>query len=430
MVRRQRPFGMLLRFAKLKGPTAALRAGRHNLRELALTPNIQPGHQHLNRVLLGPSTAQAIDAAYKNQLALAGVGKLRVDAVRLIEALVSLPVGIEDVHGDYFQAALNWLGAEFGSANLLSAVVHNDESAQHMHVLIVPLVHGRMQGSDLLGGKAQLRARLARFEQSMQAPAAALDLQHHAQNTLTAEQMAGAVIRELQLRKDPMWSSCVAQLLRNCIEDAPQQFYAALAPTLSHECSSSRRHAGTGRRPKRMKTMAEIFTKPVGKVRGSAAERYRQSEEYRLAHAVVPPVVPSPRAPIREKCSASEHSNLAAPSVKEVACAADQANSATVALPVAVGSKRSLCSVGFATAAVTWSIHSGIASLKQWRWIPKAPLEALAQTRHNSHAPWWMQSKASVHAMQSKDLRLWPDTWPDVLARRLLKWWWLKVRAP
>ncbi|WP_368923885.1 plasmid recombination protein, partial [Comamonas aquatica] len=62
------------------------------------------------------------------------------------------------IHDDecaYFQAALDWMATEFGSANLLSAVVHKDESAQHMHVLIVPLVQGSMQGSDLLGGKAQ-----------------------------------------------------------------------------------------------------------------------------------------------------------------------------------------------------------------------------------------------------------------------------------
>lgn len=218
MDRRIRPANLLVRFAKLKGPTAALRAARHNLRELALTPNITPGQQHLNLVLLGHQTAEAVNAAYKAQLEAAGIDKLRVDAVRLIEALVSLPVGIHDDKCAYFQAALDWMATEFGSANLLSAVVHKDESAQHMHVLIVPLVHGRMQGSDLLGGKAQLRARLARFEQAMQAHAAALGLQDHSEMALTAEQMAGEVIRALQHRKDPMWKSCVAQLLRNCIE--------------------------------------------------------------------------------------------------------------------------------------------------------------------------------------------------------------------
>lgn len=156
MDRRTRSANLLVRFAKLKGPTAALRSARHNLRELALTPNITPGQQHLNRVLLGHQTADAVNAAYKAQLEAAGIDKLRVDAVRLIEALVSLPVGIHDDECTYFQAALDWMATEFGSANLLSAVVHKDESAQHMHVLIVPLVHGRMQGSDLLGGKAQL----------------------------------------------------------------------------------------------------------------------------------------------------------------------------------------------------------------------------------------------------------------------------------
>ena len=107
--RRTSPANLLVRFAKLKGPTAALRAARHNLRELALTPNITPGQQHLNFVLLGHQTADAVNAAYKAQLEAAGIDKLRVDAVRLIEALVSLPVGIHDDESAYFQAALDWM---------------------------------------------------------------------------------------------------------------------------------------------------------------------------------------------------------------------------------------------------------------------------------------------------------------------------------
>ena len=224
MDRRIRPANLLVRFAKLKGPTAALRAARHNLRELALTPNITPGQQHLNFVLLGHQTADAVNAAYKAQLEAAGIDKLRVDAVRLIEALVSLPVGIHDDECAYFQAALDWMATEFGSANLLSAVVHKDESAQHMHVLIVPLVHGRMQGSDLLGGKAQLRARLARFEQAMQPHAAALGLLDHSEMALTAEQMAGEVIRALQQRKDPMWESCVPNCFATVSKKPPSSF--------------------------------------------------------------------------------------------------------------------------------------------------------------------------------------------------------------
>jgi hypothetical protein len=408
MDRRTRSANLLVRFAKLKGPTAALRSARHNLRELALTPNITPGQQHLNRVLLGHQRADAVNAAYKAQLEAAGIDKLRVDAVRLIEALVSLPVGIHDDECTYFQAALDWMATEFGSANLLSAVVHKDESAQHMHVLIVPLVQGRMQGSDLLGGKAQLRARLARFEQAMQPQAAALGLLDYSDMALTAEQMAGEVIRALQHRKDPMWKSCVAQLLRNCIEEAPQAFYAALAPMLGPADTLSPPRPRC--RPKRTKTMAEFFTKPITKLRGAAAERYRQSPEYQRAH-ITAPARPKPAASTACARTILDAPRSSSPPVHVV-----------IGLKLPALQKRTLCSVGFVGAGPTWPIHMSIGILTP----PRSTLQA---------------SIARVRAMPftSRPTTKFPQPAPQrtswlvatvPLNCVLLQWWLLKARVP
>lgn len=408
MNRRTRPANLLVRFAKLKGPTAALRAARHNLRELALTPNITPGQQYLNLVLLGPQTADAVNTAYKAQLEAAGINKLRVDAVRLIEALVSLPVGIQDDECTYFQAALDWIAQEFGRTNLLSAVVHKDESAQHMHVLIVPLVQGRMQGSDLLGGKALLRARLARFEQAMQPHAAALGLQDHSEMVLTAEQMASEVIRALQHHKDPMWKSCVAQLIRNCIEEAPQPFYAALAPMLGHASALSQPRLRC--RPKRMKTMAEIFTKPITKLRGAAAERYRQSPEYQRAH-ITAPARPKPAASTASALAISEASRRSSPPVHVV-----------IALKLPTLPQRTLCSVGFAGAGPTWPIHTSIGILAQ----PRPALQSSITRVRTTPTPSQPAAKYPQPALQRPN---WLVA-PGLLNSVLLKWWLLKARVP
>lgn len=408
MDRRTRSANLLVRFAKLKGPTAALRSARHNLRELALTPNITPGQQHLNRVLLGHQTADAVNAAYKAQLEAAGIDKLRVDAVRLIEALVSLPVGIHDDKCAYFQAALDWMATEFGSANLLSAVVHKDESAQHMHVLIVPLVQGRMQGSDLLGGKAQLRARLARFEQAMQPQAAALGLLDHSEMALTAEQMAGEVIRALRHRKDPMWKSCVAQLLRNCIEEAPQAFYAALAPMLGPADTLSPPRPRC--RPKRMKTMAKIFTKPITKLRGTAAERYRQSPEYQRAH-ITAPARPKPAASMVGTRAISDASRSSSPPVH-----------VAIALKLPALPQRTLCSVGFAGAGPTWPIHASLGILAQ----PRPAFQASISRVRAAPIPSWPAAKYPQPTLQRTSWQV--ATVP--LNCVLLKWWLLKARVP
>lgn len=404
MAHRTRPANLFLRFGKLKGPTAALRAARHNLRELALTPNISPGQQHHNKVLLGPHSAQAVETAYKKQLKAAGIDKLRVDAVRLIEALVSLPVGIQDTPCAYFQSALEWLGDEFGSANLLSAVVHNDESAQHMHVLIVPLVKGRMQGSDLLGGKAQLRARLARFEQAMQGCAAALGLHDPAGQILDAQEMARTVIRELQQRNDPMWKSSVAQLLRNCIEDSPQQFYAALAPMIGQSRTVPR-----CRNP-RMKTMAEIFTKPIQNMRGAAAERYRQSAEYRRAHVTAPSH--ATRQGIGPDIASPREARHGVPPVVLP----------SVALPGMRFRMRTLCSVGFAAGRVILPIHASTDLLatadRPAKSEPQlsATLSTTGNTGHFAQACTTSCFDFAPAALQ--------------LDGRLLRWWLRKARVP
>lgn len=334
MDRRTRPANLLVRFAKLKGPTAALRAARHNLRELALTPNITPGQQHLNRVLLGQQTADEVNAAYKAQ--------------------------------------------------------------------------GRMQGSDLLGGKTQLRQRLARFEQAMQRHAAALGLQDHSEMALTAEQMAGEVIRALQHRKDPMWKSCVAQLLRNCIEEAPQAFYAALAPMLGHASTLSSPRPRC--RPKRIKTMAEIFTKPIAKLRGAAAERYRQSPEYQRAHIT---------APARPKPAAS---TVGTRGISEATCSSSPPVHLVIALKLPALPQRTLCSVGFAGAAPTWPIHTSTGILTQSR----PALQASISRVRAAPIPSWPAAKSPQPTPQRTSWLV--ATVP--LNCVLLKWWLLKARVP
>jgi Plasmid recombination enzyme len=52
----------------------------------------------------------------------------------------------------------------FGSCRVLSADVHLDEPAPHMHVLLLPLCDGHMQGSAVVGGPSKLRATHAGFQ--------------------------------------------------------------------------------------------------------------------------------------------------------------------------------------------------------------------------------------------------------------------------
>jgi hypothetical protein len=126
-------------------PCTLLQAARHNLREIqaemGAVGRIDPMRSASNIVLHGPSTAGEVQVQADALLAAAGIGtdKLRRDHCQGIEAVFSLPTGA--LVGDrpaYFRQCLAWVARATGLP-VLSAVVHNDEAEQHLHVLVLPV---------------------------------------------------------------------------------------------------------------------------------------------------------------------------------------------------------------------------------------------------------------------------------------------------
>lgn len=158
-----------LRIKKLSGKAIIEVAARHNhreiLAELGASPDghIDPARVDLNCVLRGHSTAAAVALEAQSLMDAAGVKSLRKDAVRGIEVIFSLPPESSIDHDQFFNDSVQWAG-EYFAAPVISAIVHNDESAPHCHVLLLPLVDGRMIGSELVGGRAKLQALQADFQ--------------------------------------------------------------------------------------------------------------------------------------------------------------------------------------------------------------------------------------------------------------------------
>lgn len=83
-----------------------------------------------------------------------------------LELIFSLPQGSAIDHRAFFGAAVSWADAFF-NAPILSAAVHLDEAAPHCHVLILPLVGGRMNGGALAGGPSKIRMMQADFQSAV-----------------------------------------------------------------------------------------------------------------------------------------------------------------------------------------------------------------------------------------------------------------------
>jgi len=153
--------------AKLTGASKLKAAAIHNHREFGFVPeNIDPSKMHLNYVLEGPNSARGIldlDQALKEA---AHVTKGRKDRVQALEIVFSLPPATAIAQEEFFFDCLNWVKKQF-PCPVLSAIVHLDEAAPHCHIILLPLVNGKMNGSDLMGNAPKLRARHIDFSEKV-----------------------------------------------------------------------------------------------------------------------------------------------------------------------------------------------------------------------------------------------------------------------
>ena len=243
-----------LRIAKPTGAGIVLAAARHNKRaiqaEAGAGGSIDPARSALNYQLAGPPSPEGVAEMASCRMKAAGLGKLRKNAVRAVELVFSLPVDSAVDHRVYFADCVRWAGDRFGGAeNVLSADVHLDESAPHCHVLILPLIDGRMVGSDMVGGPKVLAGHLTSFHGAV-ASQHGLRRAPARMNTRDARAMAAAVLRRLRETADPVQRSAVWAAVRDAIERAPVPWASMLGLPLG------------GRPGKLMKSSTAIFTSP------------------------------------------------------------------------------------------------------------------------------------------------------------------------
>jgi len=212
---------------KIKSNQRLIAALYHNLR----APNeVVLGHitqslTHLNYKLAGENDAAVVYSRFRKLLSDNGVKKLRKDAVVAIEVMASLPTTRRNDAGNklFFEDALKWAKNEF-RGELLSASVHLDESAPHIHILIMPLV-----GSNMLGSKV-----VRVYENHLRSFHANVGKKHGLKlvEKLTPAQLEALesfALKELRDLNDPVFKSRVYPVVRNLIKKHPQLFADALA---------------------------------------------------------------------------------------------------------------------------------------------------------------------------------------------------------
>jgi len=151
-----------INLGKINSYRKLLNAGKHNLRLIDTEIGVYKGGKidssklHLNQVLEGPTTPKAIEDLAKAIIEKNVTKKLRKDAVIAVEILFSPKVDFSRDFNEFFKDCLLWTKS-FYRLPILSAISHFDEQVPHLHVLMLPLVGSKMNGSSIVGYKGKLR---------------------------------------------------------------------------------------------------------------------------------------------------------------------------------------------------------------------------------------------------------------------------------
>lgn len=242
-----------LRIKKLTGKGIIRTAMKHNLRELqaelGADSHINATRTALNTVMAGAVTSGGVFEYAEGLMLEAGVGPLRKDAVRGLELVVSLPLASRINPAVFFANALTWAQV-FYALPVLSVVVHNDETVPHCHIVLLPLIDGRMKGSDLVGNRTRLQAMQTSFyEQVGQRHGLTRPKPPRRITAATRHKSASIILTTLQSDPALMDTPKIESALLMALACDPEPLLASLGLSVPHP-------------PKSAKSFVEIMTKP------------------------------------------------------------------------------------------------------------------------------------------------------------------------
>ncbi len=226
-------------FFRVKTISTSKKAGhKPSTLKIAAEHNLREGHKYqsnyleincskskFNEILYGPATAEEIVKASLSNFKSAR-RTIRNDFVQAGEIVFSPNRLIEHQKRQFFIACLDWSIRWFGEEGILSAIVHNDQPNPHMHVLLSPVINGRLCGS-MLFKKGRLKSMQKDFESKV------LNLfgLNFYTRTLTKSQkkeLTLSVISALYTDKKPALDGIAAEAIRQSIERDPQTFAAIM----------------------------------------------------------------------------------------------------------------------------------------------------------------------------------------------------------
>jgi len=151
----------IMRTEKVKTMADVGARAAHNMRaSQKAAPHADPTKREANQVLIGPKTAPEVVEAVRAKLD--QVPKFRKDAIRAVEIVLTAspeffkPSAKDSDLRAWRIASIAWLRETWGADNVVSAVLHLDESTPHIQALLVPVHGGKLRASHWLDGPVKM----------------------------------------------------------------------------------------------------------------------------------------------------------------------------------------------------------------------------------------------------------------------------------
>ncbi len=153
----------IMRTAKLKGAGSIGGSIAHAYRERE-TPNADQERTPDNEVLVQYDPEQCHQDIEK--------GRTRSDNVEVIEVvLTTSPEWMENATPEqkeqWKNESMEWLKEEFGEENIQSAVLHKDETTDHISAHVTPIKDGKLNAKEWLGGKKKCQEIQDRYAEKV-----------------------------------------------------------------------------------------------------------------------------------------------------------------------------------------------------------------------------------------------------------------------
>lgn len=266
-------------------------AAWHNLREmqaeLETDSNINPSKTNLNYILHGQNNSLGVANEAQALMDDAKVGNLRKDAVRGLEILFSLSPQSTIEHNPFFIDCLAW-SKQYFEIPILSAVVHLDESAPHCHIIMLPLIDGKMVGSSFIH-KPKLKALQEDFHTQVGQKYGLIKKVAQKRHSAAVRNEAAEMI--LTTIKDDLnaLDDVTMGLLKDCIAQNPEPLIQALKLNMPRNQSKHKTCAAimTQDKPER-KLIGFCDDEPAKKNRSLPCVGFRESTPHLLPSKVSP----------------------------------------------------------------------------------------------------------------------------------------------